>query len=211
MARPVKAQARNPETTRKKLLQAAVDEFALHGYSGGKLERIARRAGVNKRLVYHYFKDKDRLYTAVLEHAYSLIHRKDDEIELDMSDPIEALKILIDRTFDRVFELPDVSALIADENQHKARHIRNAPWMRSLHSRLVGQIKNMLQAGRRAGVFRANIDPVHLFMSILALSLIYFTNIHTMSAVFSRKLSSVRERQRWKKHILQLCLNGIRA
>lgn len=211
MARTPKAPSRNPEATRKKLLEAAVDEFAQHGFSGGKLERIARRAGVNKRLVYHYFKDKERLYSTVLEHAYSLIHRKDDEIKLDTSQPIRALTVLVDRTFERIFELPKVSALIADENQHKARHIRDAPWMKALHRRLIGQISNMLRAGRKAGIFRANIDPVHLFMSILGLSLIYFTNMHTMSVVFSRNLVSPRERALWKKHVLRLCLDGIRA
>jgi TetR/AcrR family transcriptional regulator len=209
--RPSKPTSRNPEATRKKLLEAAYDEFGLHGLSGGKIERVARRAKVNKRLVYHYFKDREGLYSAVLEHAYSLIHRNDDEIKLDMSDPVRALEVLIDRTFERVLALPKVSALIADENQHKAKHIRNAPWMRALHSRLMHQIRAMLKAGNKTGVFRTQVDPVHLFMSILGLSLIYFTNMHTMSVVFSRDLTTRRERTLWKKHIFRLCLDGIRS
>jgi TetR/AcrR family transcriptional regulator len=206
-----KPTSRNPEATRRKILEAAYDEFALHGLSGGKLERVARRAKVNKRLVYHYFNDREGLYSSVLEYAYSLIHHKDDEIELDTSDPVRALEVLIDRTFERILVLPKVSALIADENQHKAKHIRKAPWMPALHGRLMNQIRAMLKAGNETGLFRTNVDPVHLFMSILGLSLIYFTNMHTMSVVFSRNLTSKREHTLWKKHIFRLCLDGIRA
>ena len=60
---------RNAVETREKILQAAIGEFAAHGYSGARVERIRARARVNTRMLYHYFGDKRRLYVAVLEHV----------------------------------------------------------------------------------------------------------------------------------------------
>jgi len=202
--------SRDPERTRKKLLDAATVEFAAHGLNGAKVERIARRAGCNKRLVYHYFKGKEPLYLEVLEHTYSQIHRREDAINLDTKNPEKALGDLIDRLFERIVTLPYSNALIADENLHEARHIKKAKWVRDLHSRLIGQIEAMLSTGRDAGVFRADVDPVHLFVSILGLCLTYWNNRYTLSVVFSRDLSAKAETELWKKHVLELCLQGLR-
>ncbi|MFF0401120.1 TetR/AcrR family transcriptional regulator [Streptomyces sp. NPDC005248] len=50
------------------LLAAATTEFAQYGLAGARIDRIAERAGANKRLLYVYFGDKDELFTAVLKH-----------------------------------------------------------------------------------------------------------------------------------------------
>jgi AcrR family transcriptional regulator len=176
MSKSATVRTRDPERTRQKLLDAAMTEFATHGLTGAKVERIARRAGVNKRLVYHYFKSKERLYREVLERAYLLIHTREDEINLDTRRPEEALADLIDRTFERIIALPHVNALIVDQNLHRAKHIKNAAWVQDMHGRLIEQIQAMLDAGCKAGVFRPNVDPVRLFISVLALCLTYVTN-----------------------------------
>jgi AcrR family transcriptional regulator len=60
------ARARNPELTRGAILAAARTEFAAHGFAGGRTDSIAAAAGVNKRMLYHYFASKEGLYAAVL-------------------------------------------------------------------------------------------------------------------------------------------------
>ena len=60
-----------PEESRASILQAAVAEFADHGIAGARTDAIARAANVNKALLYYYFKDKDALYEAVLDHVFS--------------------------------------------------------------------------------------------------------------------------------------------
>src|SRR5260370_21690738 len=60
-----------PEESRAAILQAAAKEFAEHGIAGARTDAIARQAGVNKALLYYYFKDKETLYGAVLDHAFS--------------------------------------------------------------------------------------------------------------------------------------------
>ena len=65
------AGGRDPERTSAAVLAAAVKEFAEKGYGGARIDSIARRAGANKRMIYHYFGGKEDLYLAVLESAYS--------------------------------------------------------------------------------------------------------------------------------------------
>jgi AcrR family transcriptional regulator len=60
---------RNADQTREKLLLAATAEFAAHGAAGARIDRIAERAGVNKRMIYAYFGNKEQLFETVLEHS----------------------------------------------------------------------------------------------------------------------------------------------
>src|SRR5580692_12539766 len=59
-----------PEESRAAILKAAVAEFADHGIAGARTDAIARAANVNKALLYYYFRDKDALYEAVLDHVF---------------------------------------------------------------------------------------------------------------------------------------------
>jgi AcrR family transcriptional regulator len=63
--------ARDPERTASRILAAALAEFAAHGFAGARVDAIARRAGSNKRMLYHYFKDKEGLFRAVLRKKIS--------------------------------------------------------------------------------------------------------------------------------------------
>jgi AcrR family transcriptional regulator len=65
--------ARNADETKEKLLLAATAEFAAHGAAGARIDRIAERAGVNKRMIYAYFGNKEQLFETVLEHSLALL------------------------------------------------------------------------------------------------------------------------------------------
>jgi len=60
--------SRDPERTRQRILDPALKEFAAHGFAGARVDAIARRAASNKRMLYHYFTDKEGLFRAVLRH-----------------------------------------------------------------------------------------------------------------------------------------------
>ena len=62
---------RNPEATRRRILAAALSEFASKGISGARVDRIALRSKTNKRMLYHYFGSKDGLFRAVLNQRLS--------------------------------------------------------------------------------------------------------------------------------------------
>jgi TetR/AcrR family transcriptional regulator len=65
------ASVRDPERTSGRILAAALAEFAAHGFAGARVDAIARRAGINKRMLYHYFGDKEALFRAVLRKKIS--------------------------------------------------------------------------------------------------------------------------------------------
>src|SRR5450755_1775287 len=91
MARPARnesAGTRNPERTRERILCAALQEFAAHGFAGARVDVIARRAAINKRMLYHYFGGKEELFRAVLR---GKIAERQGWAETLSGDPAETL------------------------------------------------------------------------------------------------------------------------
>jgi AcrR family transcriptional regulator len=73
---------RDAERSRAVILSAALEEFALFGLGGARIDRIAERSNLNKRLIYYYFTDKDQLFQAVLESAYEQIRESEKKLNL---------------------------------------------------------------------------------------------------------------------------------
>src|SRR6201985_3031210 len=162
-------QRRDPAGTRQKLLSAARHEFARSGLAGARVDEIAARAGVNKQLVYHYFGDKDALYLAVLEWVYEEIRAQERKFNLAGLPPEQAIKKLMESSFDHLDAHPDFIVLLNDENRGGARHVSGSRKLEDLHSPLVSMVSKILAEGVRDGVFRKGVNPVHLYISIAAL------------------------------------------
>jgi TetR/AcrR family transcriptional regulator len=205
-----KPQRRDPAATRQKLLTAARREFARSGLAGARVDEIAARAGVNKQLVYHYFGDKDALYLAVLEWVYEEIRAKERELNLDGLPPEQAIRKLIESSFDHLAEHPDFIVLLNDENRGGARHVRGSKKLEALHSPLVSLVSKILGEGVRGGVFRKGINPVHLYISIAGLSYFFFSNNPTLSAIFGKDLGTPAARRDRRKHVVDLVMQSLR-
>ena len=201
---------RDPAATREKLLTAARREFADSGLAGARVDEIAARAGVNKQLVYHYFGDKDALYLAVLEWVYEEIRAQERKLNLEGLPPQQAIKRLIEASFDHLAAHPDFIVLLNDENRGGARHVRGSRKLEAMHSPLVSMVSTILSEGVRAGVFRKGINPVHLYISIAGLSYFYFSNTPTLSAIFGKDLSSPTARRARRKHVVDLVMQSLR-
>jgi len=205
-----KLQRRNPEATRRKLLAAARREFADSGLAGARVDEIAARAGVNKQLVYHYFGDKDALYLAVLEWVYEEIRAQERKLNLTGLPPRQAIRKLIESSFDHLAAHPDFILLLNDENRGGARHVRTSRRLEAMHSPLVNMVSKILSEGVRAGVFRKGINPVHLYISIAGLSYFFFSNTPTLSAIFGKDLAGAAARSARRKHVVDLVLQALR-
>jgi AcrR family transcriptional regulator len=208
-ARPATSR-RNPERTRELILDAATEEFSARGLGGARVDAIAKRAVTNKRMLYHYFGNKEGLYLAVLERAYA--HIRGYELELHLADlePLEAMARLVTYTFDYFIEHPEFLKLLGDENLHKAVHIRSSRRIPEMHSPLVGQLREILRRGEAAGVFRRGVDPVQLYISIAGVSYFYFSNIHTLSTIFSRRLDTARALAERRRHVVEVITQYLR-
>ncbi len=205
-----KPQRRDPAATRRKLLTAARREFARSGLAGARVDEIAARAGVNKQLVYHYFGDKDALYLAVLEWVYEEIRAQERKLNLKGLPPEQAIKKLIESSFDHLAAHPDFIALLNDENRGGAAHVRRSRKLEAMHSPLVSLVSSILAEGVKAGTFRKGINPVHLYISIAGLSYFYFSNTPTLSAIFGKDLSSRTARQARRRHVVDLVMHSLR-
>src|SRR5262249_53096853 len=91
---------RDPERTRERILQSAMQEFSRTGLDGARVDEIARRSGANKRLIYHYFGNKRELFLAVLERAYDDIRKAEAALNLNGLDPETAIRRLTEFSFD---------------------------------------------------------------------------------------------------------------
>jgi len=206
----LKPQRRDPAATQRKLLTAARREFAQNGLAGARVDEIAARAGFNKQLVYHYFGDKDALYLAVLEWVYEEIREQEHKLNLEGLPPEQAIRKLIESSFDHLAAHPDFIVLLNDENRGGARHVRGSKRLEAMHSPLVSMISKILGDGVRSGIFRRGINPVHLYISIAGLSYFFFSNAPTLSAIFGKDLSSATARRARRRHVVDLVMQSLR-
>jgi len=205
-----KPQRRNPEATRQKLLTAARREFADCGLAGARVDEIAARAGVNKQLVYHYFGDKDALYLAVLEWVYEEIRTQERKLNLEGLPPEQAIRKLVESSFDHLAAHPDFIRLLNDENRGGARHVRGSRRLEAMHSPLVSMVDKILKQGVREGTFRRGVNPVHLYISIAGLSYFFFSNTPPLPAISGRIRGTPAAGRARRKHVVDLVLQALR-
>jgi TetR/AcrR family transcriptional regulator len=210
MAKRTRRNRRDPDRTRTAILAAAQDEFADKGLFGGRVNAIARRAGANKRMIYHYFGSKDGLYLAALERVYEGLRGSERKLNLDHLEPALAIKRLVEFNFDYSRRHPELISLINSENLHRARHLARSKKVRELHSPFVQLIGDILRRGVAKGVFRPGLDPVDVYITIAAVGYFYLSNNWTLSAIFGRDLGTPAANRRRKRHNVDMILNALR-
>ncbi len=201
---------RDPQRTRELILQAATLEFSEKGLGGARVDEIARRSGANKRMLYHYFGNKDDLYLAVLEQAYAEIRNREKALSLGGASPGEGMKKLVRFSWRHFLEHPSFISLLNNENLCRARHIRKSERIRDMHSPLVGMIRDLLDRGVAAGEFRDDVDPVQLYITIAAICYFYHSNAYTLSTIFDRDLFSEAEREAREAHVIDVIMGYLR-
>ena len=165
MTRPVKdsagATARNPERSRERILAAALKEFAAKGFAGARVDFIARRAAINKRMLYHYFGNKEGLFKAVLRRKIAERQAWADNLS---GDPAESLSFWFeaackDTDWVRLFQW---EALQGEERKVIDEEIRLAATERGL--------KRIRQRQAR-GQIAAEFDPRHVMLAMRSLTM----------------------------------------
>ncbi len=197
----------DPERTRQAILAAAREEFAENGLSGARVDAIAARTNTVKRMIYYYFGSKEGLYLAVLEEAYADIRRVEQGLHLDLLPPVEAIRRLIEFTFDYEDAHPDFIRLVSIENIHHAKYIAQSKTIQDVNSAVITTLTAVLDRGKSEGVFRRAIDAVDVHMLISAVCFFRVSNRHTFGALFSRDLSDPTLRARHKQMLVDAVLH----
>ena len=198
---------RDPERTRAKILEAATDEFTKHGLGGARVDRIAKRAGTNERMLYYYFVSKDQLFLTVLENVYIKLAEAEKALDLGHLDPIEAVGRLVEFIWNYYIAHPEFISLINSENLHEAKFLKKSRKLAQLVSPVQDNIREILQRGQESGVFRGGIDPAEVYITLVALNYYYLSNRYTLSTVLARDLMSPVARESHLRHATEVVMN----
>jgi AcrR family transcriptional regulator len=180
----VTSSQRDPERTRSELLAIATEVFAADGYSGARVDEIAERTRTTKRMIYYYFGSKEGLYLAVLENAYLGIREVERRIDVDHTDPVEAIRELAQLTFDHHVTHDAFIRLVAIENIHRGDFIRRIDALRQLAQPAKTLLDEILERGRASGAFRGDVDAIDVHLVISAYCVFQVANRYTFGYLF---------------------------
>jgi TetR/AcrR family transcriptional regulator len=202
---------RDPKRTREKIIHNSILEFSAKGYDGARVDTIALRSRLSKNMLYYYFGSKEKLYIAVLEEVYTRLRARQADLVVRAQKPLDALNSLIDHTFQAFIEAPEVIRLLNQENMYKGRYIRKSKRLRELYDPLEGTLKEVIDRGSAEGVFRANIDPRVLYLSLSSLIYHVISNQFTLELALGIDLGSRNARTAWLAHVKELILTFVRT
>ncbi len=173
-----------PEESRSAILLAAAHEFAEHGIAGARTDAIAREARVNKALIYYYFKDKETLYGAILDEAFSGLKTAVFRVlDSDLA-PREKIMAYVGAYFDFVASNQIYPRLM----QREMMRAREAPSphidkvIKTYIQPIFGRVSELMRKGIADGEFRP-VNPVHFVPSMVAMIVFYFSNAPMMQRI----------------------------
>ena len=186
-----------PGESRAAILRAAVAEFAEHGIAGARTDAIARAAHVNKALLYYYFKDKDALYEAVLDHVFSGLRARVMPVLESELPPREKVLQYLGTYFDYIAANPRFPRVVQGEwVRSGSGTMRMQRVAREYFRPIFEKLAEVLREGIRAGEFRA-VNPMDFLPSMAAVIVFYFTSAPLMKVLMKvDPLSAERIRER---------------
>lgn len=202
---------RDPARTRARLLQAAIAEFSEQGFHGARTDSIARRAGTNIRMLYHYYGSKDDLYVAVLEEVLGGLRHDELRLDADTCDPMDGLLQVVDYVDDHFGSHPALRKLLAFENLNEARHLARSERILRMSSPVLTLLRRLLARGVAAGAVRSGVDALHLYVAMVSLS--YYGRAHafTLSKIFGRDLHQPGWQRAHQKQTREMVAGYLRA
>src|SRR5262245_47437341 len=175
-----------PEKTRAAILKAALEEFSYEGVAGARTDEIARRAGVNKALLYYYFKDKEGLYGAVLEQVFSgLSERVLEVLARRELPPRQRLLRYVEAHFDYIASAPVYPRLVQREFMRSTGRVLSPVANRVLESYakpIYITLGDLIREGIDSGDFR-KVNPEQTITSILGAIIFYFISLPAQQAM----------------------------
>ena len=174
---------RDPQKTRAHLLNAGVKLFSQRGYDGVSVDEIVHQAGVNKRMLYHYYGNKDGLYVEVLRVVFAELESLEIAVLTGDVSTADAIRNVLKEYFAFLEEHPEFVSLLMWENLHRGRFLDVHPNLLS-KSKVLAQLREIVVRARAAGEIDQDLDVRHLLVLLYGACFIYqsnrFTLRHTM-------------------------------
>jgi len=178
---------------------AAREEFAKRGYGGARVEQIARRAGVNKQLLFYYYHSKRGLFQTVLTQAAGELENALTGLALPVGGPLERLRLTLQAQFEFLAHNPQIVALLGQGTRSNAAF---AP--------AIKRLVVLLAEGQGLGQVRDDLDP-HLAAAQALILMVGYLSMEGVIAASARTLDEPALRERWREAAVDLVVNGVRA
>lgn len=180
---------RNSQKSKEDILAAAEAEFSAKGIYGARVDEIASRAGINKRMIYEYYGSKEELYKAVLAEVYSRLSRREMgllEADMPCRDKIAGVIRLY---FEFLAANPTYVNMILWENLNQGRYIREIDF-HNIKDPALDLMRRTINEGKCTGEFKPGVDTEQFILSILMVTFSYFSNRYTLSKLLGKNLDS---------------------
>lgn len=211
MVEPRKSRKNNPEKTRENILQEAIVEFVQQGLAGARVDAIAERIHTSKRMIYYYFGSKEQLYVEVLEKLYGDIRSTENRLHLTELAPEEAIRRLVEFTFDHHDRNVDFVRIVSVENIHNAEYVKRSDAIKAMNTTLLDSLNVILQRGAQAGIFRPGLEALDVHLLLTSFCFYRVSNRHTLGEMFQIDLSEEKTRQRHKVMVCESVLRYLQA
>lgn len=208
---PRKGRKNNPEKTRENILQAAIAEFVQQGLSGARVDAIAERMHTSKRMIYYYFGSKEQLYVEVLEKLYGDIRSTEGKLHLAELEPREAIRRLVEFTFDHHDRNVDFVRIVSIENIHHGEYVKQSTAIRSMSTTVLDALGEILRRGEAEGVFRPGLDALDVHLLISSFCFYRVSNRNTFGEIFQIDLTDEQVKARHKEMICESLLRYLQA
>ncbi|PTR27106.1 TetR/AcrR family transcriptional regulator [Pseudomonas sp. GV085] len=210
-AEPRKSRKNNPEKTRENILQEAIVEFVQQGLSGARVDAIAERIHTSKRMIYYYFGSKEQLYVEVLEKLYGDIRNTESRLHLTELPPVEAIRRMVEFTFDHHDRNVDFVRIVSIENIHNAEYVKRSEAIRAMNNTVLDSLDVILRRGVEEGVFRTGLVPLDVHLLISSFCFYRVSNRHTVGEIFQIDLPDERIKLRHREMICESVLRYLQA
>jgi AcrR family transcriptional regulator len=152
---------RDPRRTQERILAAALKEFSAKGFSGARVDAIASRAAINKRMLYHYFGDKEGLFREVLRQKMA---QRAAWLAASPMDPIQLLPYWFRLACQ---DLDWIRLLEWEALQGSDKKVIHQKQRREAMASAVAKIRRR----QHLGLLSKELDPCHLLLSHMALTM----------------------------------------
>jgi AcrR family transcriptional regulator len=183
-----------------RIISAAQAEFAARGFDGARVDHIARRAGVNKQLLFYYFHSKRGLFSAVLGRGAAELEQALSDLPANGDVPVERIRATLTAQFDFLAAHPDLVTLLAQAGRSDARPFAPA----------IKRLVVLLAEGQGRGQVRDDLDP-HLAAAQALVLMVAYLSLEPLIAANAPPLGADEPglRERWKDAAVRLVLEGV--
>jgi TetR/AcrR family transcriptional regulator len=194
----MKPKLSNPRALR--IVTAAREEFSRRGFDGARVDQIARRAGVNKQLLFYYFHSKRGLFSAVLARGAAELEQALAALPATGDRPLERIRATLAAQFDFLANHPDLVTLLTQAGRSDTRPFAPA----------IKRLVVLVAEGQGRGQVRDDVDP-HLAAAQALVLMVAYLGLESLITASAPPLGADEPglRERWKQAAVKLVLEGI--